>query len=119
MSLPATLTLGCGVALPAPRANTILYYGILAGHASRRRRAVRGSATPPRRRNMAWADLMRKSFGLDVLACRDCGGRMQYVATLFAQSGLARALRAHGYRREALPIRAAQAPPDQSDVDWA
>ena len=104
--------------VPRPRANTLLYHGILAGHASHRARALPGPPGPPRRRNTAWADLMRKSFGLDVLSCRDCGGRMRYVAALIERSGLARALRAHGYRCEALPIRPARPPPGPAEHDW-
>ena len=41
---------------------------------------------------------MRKSFGLDVLACRDCGGRMEDVATLFSKNGLLARLRPGGYK---------------------
>ena len=104
--------------IPAPRANTILYAGLLAGHAAERSRAVPGEVGPPRRRNTAWAELMQKSFGVDVLACRDCGGRIKYVATLFAGTGLARALRAHGHATEALAIRPARAPPVDRELDW-
>ena len=33
-------------------------------------------------RRWAWADLMRRAFELDVLACPRCGGRMRLIATI-------------------------------------
>ena len=36
---------------------------------------------------------MRHSFGLDVLACPHCGGRMRHVATVFRQASIQRILR--------------------------
>ncbi len=37
---------------------------------------------PSRPRYWAWADLMRRAFDLDVLACPRCGGRMRLIATI-------------------------------------
>jgi hypothetical protein len=41
-------------------------------------------ATPHRTRPKyrAWADLMRRAFEADVLACPRCGGRMTVLATI-------------------------------------
>lgn len=33
-------------------------------------------------RYWAWADLMRRAFDIDVLACPRCGGRMRLLATI-------------------------------------
>jgi hypothetical protein len=44
----------------------------------------------------AWAELMRHSFGLDVLACPHCGGRMRHVATVLDHSSILRILRHQG-----------------------
>lgn len=30
----------------------------------------------------AWADLMRRAFDVDLLACPRCGGRMRLIATI-------------------------------------
>jgi hypothetical protein len=30
----------------------------------------------------AWADLMRRVFSIDVLACAGCGGRLRFIATI-------------------------------------
>jgi hypothetical protein len=36
----------------------------------------------PRRRYFAWADLLRRCFQIDVLACPTCGGRLRLLATI-------------------------------------
>ena len=33
-------------------------------------------------RYWAWADLMRRAFDIDVLACPRCGGRLRLIATV-------------------------------------
>ena len=53
-------------------------------------------ANPGKRRNTPWADLMRHSFGLDVLACPHCGGRMRFVATILDKASIQRILRHEG-----------------------
>jgi len=71
--------------VPPPAANTLLYGGILGANARLRQQAVSYErpgvihtkratkpANPSRHRNTAWAELMRHSFGLDVLACPHC-----------------------------------------------
>jgi hypothetical protein len=91
--------------IPRPRINLVLYHGVLAPHARWRRRAAayedsgvpqetpaaesgaRGvrefqSAGPGKPRYRTWADLMRRAFELDVLACPRCGGRMRLIATI-------------------------------------
>jgi hypothetical protein len=79
--------------IPRPRINLVLYHGVLAPHAGWRARVVAyrapraegpvvASAAPeaddepaPIARHWRWADLMRRAFALDVLACRrSCGG---------------------------------------------
>jgi len=40
------------------------------------------SAAAPGSRHWAWADLMRRAFDIDVLACSSCGGRMRLIATV-------------------------------------
>ena len=31
---------------------------------------------------VAWADLLRRIFAIDILACPDCGGRLRLLATI-------------------------------------
>jgi len=49
-------------------------------------------AGPVRPRHVAWAGLLRRTFGLDVLACPDCGGRRRLVAPIAAPRVIARIL---------------------------
>jgi len=48
--------------------------------------APEAEATPAaayvRPRYFAWADLLRRVFALDILACPDCGGRLRLLATI-------------------------------------
>jgi uncharacterized protein YbaR (Trm112 family) len=48
---------------------------------------------PPRGGARLWADLMRRSFGLDVLACPRCGGRLRLIALIDEAAVIARILR--------------------------
>ena len=45
-------------------------------------RAPPGGGAGRPRRHVAWAELLRRTFGLDVLACPACGGRLRLVATI-------------------------------------
>ena len=82
---------------PRPEAHLLLYHGVLAPHAAWRPRVV-GFPRPPaaadadmpsgqpgpagRPRYQAWAALMQRAFGLDVLLCPRCGGRLRLIATI-------------------------------------
>lgn len=68
--------------------------------------------TMPRRRPYRpWAELLMRTFGLDVLACPRCEGRMRLLALITQPARIARALRALGEPTE-LPARSpARGPP--------
>ena len=85
--------------VPRPRINLVLYHGVLAPHSGWRARVVAYGAPPavvavasagpgatdestPVVRHWAWADLMRRAFDIDVLACPRCGGRLRLIATV-------------------------------------
>lgn len=94
--------------LPRPRINLLIYHGVLAPNAPWRRAVVaRDLETTPvpipssepapaddistwtdgrrpriRPRYRSWAELMRRAFDTDVLACPKCGGRMVLLATI-------------------------------------
>ena len=40
------------------------------------------AANPRRPQRLAWADLLRRVFAIDVLRCPDCGGRMRILAAI-------------------------------------
>jgi hypothetical protein len=79
--------------IPKPRINLVLYAGVLAPNAKLRPEVV-GYARPKplpeppatetqtRAERQSWAQLMLATFGLDVLACRRCGGRLKYISTI-------------------------------------
>jgi hypothetical protein len=117
---------------PRPRINLILYYGVLAPRARgragvvawapsdepRRVRAAEARAPelgerPGRGRPGAyqWADLMRRTFGFDVLVCGWCGGRMRLLALIEHAAIVERILRHLGLPTEAPQPRPARAPP--------
>ena len=57
---------------------------------------------------------MRHSFGLDVLACPHCGGRMRHVATVLSATGIRAILQHQGHP---LPDpRAGPSPPTPGDI---
>ena len=92
--------------VPRPRINLLLYHGVLAPNAPLRREVVARAEPDPsvvepcpsapgadeqpeertahrtRPKYRAWADLMRRAFEADVLACPRCGGRMTVLATI-------------------------------------
>ncbi len=92
--------------VPRPRINLLLYHGVLAPNAPWRREVVARAEPDPsavepcppapaadeqpeertaqrtRPKYRAWADLMRRAFEADVLACPRCGGRMRVLATI-------------------------------------
>src|SRR5207249_63301 len=47
---------------------------------------------PEKPRDWKWADLIRRVFDLDVLACPRCGGRMSVIATIEAADVLRKIL---------------------------
>ena len=61
---------------------------------------------PTRDRRLAWASLMRRSFGIDVLQCPTCSGRMELIATIEDPDVAAKILKHLG-----LPARAPPRPP--------
>ncbi len=50
-------------------------------------------ATPSRAGAYQWAESMRRTFGVDVLACPRCGGRRRLVALIEQASVIQRILR--------------------------
>jgi len=92
--------------VPRARINLLLYHGVLAPNAPWRREVVARAEPEPsavepcppapaadeqpeegtphrvRPKYRAWADLMRRAFEADVLACPRCGGRMTVLATI-------------------------------------
>ena len=117
---------------PRPRINLILYLGVLAPRAAWRSLVVQfGAAASPgataepdaaadghpeaadcrHTRNYLWAELMRRSLGLDVLACPRCGGRLTLIALIEDPAVIARFLRHLGLPTDIPEAQPARAPP--------
>lgn len=108
--------------IPKPRVNLVLYAGVLAPNA-RLRSQVIGYGRPPvppamlaagtqtRAERETWAELMRVTFELDVLACTKCGGRLRHIATIL-DARVARKILEHlGLTARAPPLLPARSPP--------
>jgi Putative transposase/Transposase zinc-binding domain len=137
---PLELLERLAVLVPRPRINLILYFGVLGARAAgrpdvvgpRRLSSATEAATaenaerapdfiqpsaPTDRDNRSWATLMQRTFGLDVLACPRCGGRLRLIAFIEQPAVIARVLVHLGLPTE-LPVpRAARPPPDQAWLD--
>ncbi len=112
---PTAFLARLAVLVPRPHVNLLLYHGVLAPRAAWRaevvphvsaHRAPGVTADPPvpdpasettRRpsgRGASWAQLMRRAFEIDVLACPRCDGRLRLIA-LIETSGVARRILMH------------------------
>ncbi len=70
------------------------------------------AANPPRPRRLAWADLLRRVFAIDVLRCPDCGRRMRILAAIHPPEAAQAILACLG-----LPVRAPPTLPPRPDDD--
>ena len=61
---------------------------------------------------MPWADLLRKAFAVDVLACPTCGGRLEVLAFITEQAVARKILDHLGLASQAPPLAPARAPGD-------
>jgi hypothetical protein len=106
--------------VPPPRFHTVRYAGVLGSASKLRSRlapkraavAAAGVEDVPRRSPYRpWAELLRRTFGFDVLACPRCDGRVRLLAMVTEPKSVARYLRALGEPTDA-PARApARGPP--------
>ena len=124
--------------VPRPRINLVLYYGALAPRAAWRAGVVAAAGSEwsetaarveavgdedtdsagRRRRGYLWAELMRRTFGIDVLTCPHCGGRLRLLALIEHTSIVERILRHLGLPTDRPEPRPAGAPPQYAfDLD--
>ncbi len=111
--------------IPAPNTNAIRYVGVFSAHHRWRSEIV--PPTPPSstgetsakpikksgksaRERKTWADLMRRGFQLDVLAC-ECGGRRKVISVIEDVAVARRILRHLGLPAEPALFRAPRPPP--------
>lgn len=71
----------------------------------------------PARYRIPWAELLERVFGVDVLACPKCPGRMKVIALLEKPCAVRAILRHLGLRDTPLPVARSRGPP-QLDFTW-
>jgi len=120
--------------IPRPQINMLIYHGVLAPNAKWRKRVVaykrpvvqeehsdsecgdEAEPRPPKPRYYAWADLMRRTFGYDVNACLECGGRMKLIAMIEEPAVIAKILSHLGLPTEPPQAHPARPPPEQLEL---
>jgi len=113
--------------IPRPRKHTIRFHGILAPAAGYRAKVVPVAKTseppreapgpePPTPYRLPWADLLRRVFLVDALACPRCHGRMRIVAAVTEPGAVERILRHLGGPRAPPSIAGPRAPPRQHEA---
>jgi hypothetical protein len=129
---PLTLLEKLAALVPPPRANLVTYHGVLAPNAKWRKAIIPRSTDEPTlgprcgrpsggdetetpvsrpRRNLLWAELLRRVFALDVLVCPDCGGRRKVLASIHDPDSIRRILLHLGLPTEPPSICPARSPP--------
>jgi Putative transposase/Transposase zinc-binding domain len=119
------------VLIPKPRINLLIYHGVLGARARHRPAAVASAGPPPvqeeatsapadapaatpsgppTRRGYVWAELLRRIFQIDVLAC-ECGGRLRFMATIEDPPVVQRILRHLGLPTDTPALAPARSPP--------
>lgn len=125
---PLSLLTRLCASVPPPRFHTTRYAGVLASASKLRSRILpkldevpsaaessapdQGPEPVARRcRYRPWAELMMRTFDLDVLCCPRCSGRLRLVALMTEPKELRRYLRVLGEATEAPERSAARGPP--------
>ena len=103
---PLSLLCRLATSVPPPRFHTIHYAGVLAAASPWRARitptppAASDDEEPEKRVRKSgyrpWAELLKRTFGLHVLVCPSCQGRMKLLALVKNPASIARYLAAAG-----------------------
>ena len=105
---PLSLLCRLATSVPPPRLHTVKYAGVLAPASPWRSRIARqapseapATSHEPDRQGRAegyrpWAELLARTFAVDVLACPRCQGRMKLLAMVKEPTSIARYLAAAG-----------------------
>jgi len=120
---PLSLLCRLATSVPPPRFHTIHYAGVLAAASPWRSRVtptpLPDAETVEREKRVRksgyrpWAELLERTFGVDVLACPSCRGRMRLIALVRNPAGIARYLAAAGE-----PTEAPRRSPDRGPPYW-
>jgi Putative transposase/Transposase zinc-binding domain len=118
---PVSLLCRLAASVPPPRFHTIRYAGVLAPASRWRSRIVPPQEMPARSDQRGtperagayrpWAELLARSFAVDVLSCPRCQGRMRLLAIVEEPSRIARDLAALGEPTEVPSRSPSRGPP--------
>jgi Putative transposase len=128
---PLSLLCRLAATVPPPRFHTVRYAGVLSSHAKWRPLVVpkpapdapgddanqdrAADSDAPRQsgtsRYRPWAELLRRTFGIDVETCPRCGGRLRLLALVTEPKNVARFLRHLGEPTDPPRRAPARAPP--------
>ena len=118
--------------VPPPRANLVRYHGVFAPAARLRPKIVdqapntlamtmghkaANNGSKRRRRNLLWAELMRRVFGIDVLACPQCEGRCRVIACIDDPVVIRKILTHLGLPATGVQLHPARGPPQLEFAD--
>jgi len=118
---PLSLLCRLATSVPLPRFHTIHYAGVLAAASPWRSRLT--PSLPPTAEDVEpekrvrksgyrpWAELLQRTFAVDVLTCPSCQGRMRLLAVVKNPAGIARYLAAVGELTEVPGRSPPRAPP--------
>jgi hypothetical protein len=125
---PLSLLCRLAAAVPPPRAHVVRYAGVLAAAAKLRPLVVPPLPAPAagagtdaaaakdrpathRSRYRPWAELLKRTFAIDVQACAACGGRLRLKAFVTRPASVERLLRSLGEPTDAPGLAPARDPP--------
>jgi hypothetical protein len=126
---PLSLVCRLVASVPPPRVHTVKYSGVLASaspwcqrigpHPAKPQEPAKADDKPaPKRKRggyRSWADLLRRTFAIDVLECPRCKGRRKLVALVTEPRSIARFLTALG-EPKAVPGRSPSLAPPGATV---
>jgi hypothetical protein len=121
---PLSLLCRLATSVPPPRFHTVKYSGVLAPASTWRSRVAprtapaeaapeAGKAEAPKRPGTyrPWAELLKRTFDVDVLVCPTCRGRMRLVAMVTDPKSIARFLAGIGELAEVPSRSPSRGPP--------
>lgn len=105
--------------IPPPRANLLRYHGLLAPNSKLRSKIVPEKLEEKKERTTypgqsKWAELLKRSFAIEILNCFNCGGKMKVISTIQDLRVAKRILKSLGEKSEP-PIQAPPRAPPQLD----
>jgi hypothetical protein len=128
---PLTFLEKLAALVPPPRVNLVGYHGVLAPNASMRREIVPAaggrtprkvrpqencaprieSGPPEEGRRYSWAELLRRTFKIDILRCPACGGRRIGIAVITQREVIRKILVSMGLPTEPPAVHRDRPPP--------